>query len=91
MSLCQCVSLVSKHLVFRSYRGDFNHEELCIGGHEQSMWNVQISGSEDELSDIDKQRLFFFIFRVKACEAVSSPVIRTDATRPSPWTVNMWE
>ena len=50
--VCHCVSLVSKHLVFRSYWGDFDHEELCVGGHEQSMWNVQISGLEKDLSDI---------------------------------------
>ena len=90
MSLCHCVSPGSKHLVFRGYRGDFSHEELCLGGHEQSMWNVQISGSTaDDLPD-----LYVFtvaVFRVKACEAVSSPVIRTDATRPGGWTVNMWQ
>ena len=61
VSLCHCVSLVSKHLVFRSYRGDFNHEELCVGGHEQSMWNVQISGWEDDLTFSDIYRLFLFL------------------------------
>ena len=31
------------------------------------------------------------LIRVKVCVAVSSPVIRTDATRPRHWTVTMWQ
>ena len=89
ITVCHCVT-VSTNILFSEVTGETLITRNCVLEDMNSqcgMFKFQVGKTTLPFRHLQA----VFVSRVKACEAVSSPVIRTDATRPSPCPVNTWQ